>query len=112
MELLAEMKLTERQQYWLEHIQACEVSGKGATAYAAEHGFRVGAMYAGKKMLVRKGVLSGLQRSRFQRVQTAAAVTVDQKWRIQLPNGVSVDFSGTVDAGSLSTVLTTAARLG
>ena len=111
MELLAEMKLTERQQYWLEHIQACEASGKSVTTYAAEHGFHVGAMYAGKKMLVRKGALRGAQRSRFQRVQTAAAVTVDQTWRIQLPNGVLVDFSGTVDAGALLTVLNTAADL-
>jgi len=38
-------------------------------------------------------------------------VTVDQKWRIQLPNGVLVDFSGTVDAGALLTVLNTAADL-
>ena len=78
MELLAEMKLTERQQYWLEHIQACEASGKSVTTYAAEHGFHVGAMYAGKKMLVRKGALRGPQRSRFQRLQTVP-VTVDQK---------------------------------
>ncbi len=110
MELLAEMKLTERQQYWLEHIQACEASGKSVTSYAAEHGFHVGAMYAGKKMLVRKGALRGAQRSRFQRLQTVP-VTVDQKWRIQLPNGVLVDFSGTVDAGALLTVLNTAADL-
>jgi len=110
MELLAEMKLTERQQYWLEHIQACEASGKSVTSYAAEHGFHVGAMYAGKKMLVRKGALRGAQRSRFQRLQTVP-VTVDQKWRIQLPNGVLVEFSGTVDAGALLTVLNTAADL-
>jgi len=32
------------------------------------------------------------------------AVMVGGEWRIQLPNGVSVDFSGTVDAGSLSTI--------
>ena len=110
MELSVEMNLTERQQYWLEHILACEDSGKSVTTYAAEHGFHVGAMYAGKKMLVRKGVLPRTRRSRFQRVQTAA-VTGGLQWRIQLPNGVSVDFSGTVDAGSLSTVLTTAAHL-
>ena len=110
MDVEEKMKLTERQRYWLEHIQACEASGKGASAYAAEHGFRVGAMYAGKKMLVRKGALAGAQSSRFQRVQTAA-VTADQRWRIQLPNGVSVDFSGAVDAGPLSTVLNTAAHL-
>ena len=110
MELLAEVKLTERQQYWLEHIQACEASGKSVTTYAAEHGFHVGAMYAGKKMLVRKGALRGAQLSRFQRLQTVP-VTVDQKWRIQLPNGVLVEFSGTVDAGALLTVLNTAADL-
>ena len=110
MELLAEVKLTERQQYWLEHIQACEASGKSVTSYAAEHGFHVGAMYAGKKMLVRKGALRGAPLSRFQRLQTVP-VTVDQKWRIQLPNGVLVDFSGTVDAGALLTVLNTAADL-
>ena len=110
MDVMEEMKLTERQRYWLEHIQACEASGKGASVYAAEHGFRVGAMYAGKKMLVRKGALPAAQPSRFQRVQTSA-VTADQKGRSQLPNGVSVDFFGTVDAGSLSTVLYTAAHL-
>ncbi len=68
-------------------------------------------MYDAKKVLVRKGVLPRTQRARFQRVQTKV-VTVDNEWRIQLPNGVAVEFSGTVDGGSLSTVLSTAARLG
>ncbi len=111
MDVAEEMRLTERQRYWLEHIRACEASGESVTAYAAEHGFHVGAMYAGKKALVRKGALPGTRRGPFQRVQTAV-VTVDNKWRIQLPNGVLVDFSGSVDAGSLSTVLKTAAGLG
>ncbi len=110
MDIAEEMRLTERQRYWLEHIRACEASGKSVTAYAAEHGFHVGAMYAGKKALVRKGVLPRTQHSQFQRVQTVA-MTADNKWRIQLPNGVSVDFSGTVDAGSLSRVLNTVAGL-
>ena len=100
MDVAEEMRLTDRQRYWLEHIRSCEASGKSVTAYAAEHGFHVGAMYAGKKALVRKGALPGTQRSQFQRVQTAASATVDNKWRIHLPNGVSVDFSGSVDGGS------------
>ncbi len=111
MDVVEEMRLTDRQRFWLEHIRSCEASGKSVTAYAAEHGFHVGAMYAGKKALVRKGALPGTQRSQFQRVQTAA-VTVDNKWRIHLPNGVSVDFSGSVDGGLLSTVLNTVASLG
>lgn len=103
-------KLTERQRYWLEQIKACEASGKSATAYASEQGFHVGAMYAGKKLLVAKGVLPGTQQSRFQRVRTSPVAT-DSQWRIQLPNGVSVAFSGNVDAGSLSTILSAVARL-
>ncbi len=103
--------LTEHQRYWLGRIQACEASGKSIATYSAEQGFQVRAMYDARKVLVRKGVLPRTHRARFQRVQTAA-MSVDNEWRIQFPNGVSVDFSGTVDAGSLSTVLNTVARLG
>ena len=103
-------ELTERQRYWLEHIQACEASGMSASAYAAEQGFHVGGMYAGKKSLIRKGVLPQATGPRFQRVLPVVA-SVDHEWRIRLPNGVSVDFSGAVDAGSLSIVLNTVARL-
>ena len=104
-------KLTERQRYWLEQVQACEASGKTVAEYAAEHGFSAQAMYAGKKLLVRKGVLPRTRPSRFQRVQMAA-IPVGSDWRIQLPNGVSVSFSGEVDAGALAIVLNTAAALG
>ena len=106
-----EQSLTEHQRYWLERIQACEASGLSITAYAAEQGFPVRTMYDVKKVLVRKGVLPRTRGRQFQRVETVA-VTVGGEWRIQLPNGVSVDFSGTVEAGSLSTVLTTVAGLG
>jgi len=104
-------RLTERQRHWLEQIQACEASGKSVASYASEHGFPVRAMYDAKKALVSKGVLPRTHRARFQRVQTQAE-KVSGEWRIGLPNGISVDFSGTVDARSLSTVLNTVARLG
>ena len=103
--------LTERQRYWLGQIEACEASGETIGEYAAAHGIAVQAMYAGKKMLVRKGVLAGTRRVRFQRAQVLGAVVVGSEWRIQLPNGVSVAFSGAVDAEILSTVLSTAAAV-
>lgn len=107
------MGLTERQCYWLEQIQSCEVSGKTIAEYAAEHGLAAQAMYAGKKMLVKKGVLPRTRRNRnrFQRAQVVGSV-VGNEWRIQLPNGVSVAFSGAVDVGTLTTVLNTVAALG
>ena len=104
-------ELTERQRYWFEHVQACEASGKTVAEYAAEHSLAAQAMYAGKKILVRKGVLPATRPARFQRAQVVRAV-VGSEWRIQLPNGVSVAFSGAVDAAVLTTVLNTAATLG
>ena len=103
--------LTERQRYWLEQVQACEASGKTVADYTAEQGLSAQAMYAGKKTLVHKGILPRTRPSRFQRVQMAG-VPVGSEWCIQLPNGVSVAFSGAVDTGSLATVLNTAAALG
>jgi len=106
-----EISLTKNQRHWLEHLRACEASGKGIAAYASEHGMDVKAMYAGKKVLVNKGVLPRTRPSRFQRVQVETPVA-GASWRIQLPNGLSVAFSGTVDARTLSAVLTTAAAVG
>jgi len=102
--------LTEHQRKWLQRLQACEASGKSFTQYAAEHGFPVRALYDAKKALVKKGVLPRTRQKRFQRVQTAT-VPADTKWRIQLPNGVSVEFSGAIDGGALSSVLSTVAGL-
>ena len=102
--------LTQRQRYWLQHIQACEASDKSIAEYALAQGIAVRAMYAGKKTLVRKGVLPSTQPARFQRVQVMEA-NLSSQWRIGLPNGVSVAFAGEVDARTLTTVLSTAALL-
>ncbi len=102
--------LTERQRYWLQHIQACEAEGKNLSEYAAAQGIAVQALYAGKSILVKKGVLPAVRSARFQRVQVLDAHP-DSQWRIGLPNGVSVAFVGEVDCGSLSTVLSAVAAL-
>jgi len=103
--------LTAHQRKWLGRLRACEASGKSFTAYASEQGFPVRALYDAKKVLVKKGVLPRTRCNRFQRVQTEA-VAVGGEWRVRFPNGVSVEFSGTVDGSSLSTVLNTMASLG
>ena len=104
-----EISLTEHQRHWLDHLRACEASGKGIAAYAAEHGLDAKAMYTGKKTLVKKGVLPRTRRS-FARAQVRTAV-IDNAWRIGLPNGISVAFSGAVDAKTLHMILTTAAAV-
>ena len=110
MSYVAGTALTERQRYWLEQVRACEASGKTVAAYAAEQGISAQALYAGKKLLVRKGVLPRTRSLRFQRVQVTG-MPAGTEWRIQLPNGVSVCCFGEVAAGVLATVLSTAAAV-
>ena len=52
-----DISLTKHQRYWLEHVRACEAPGKRITEYATDHGLGVRAMYDGKRVLVKKGVL-------------------------------------------------------
>ena len=111
MDAAQEPLLTDRQRYWLEHIQACEASGKTVAEYAMDQGIEAKAMYAAKKVLVKKGVLPRTRPTRFQRAQVVGAAA-GCEWHIQLANGVSVAFAGSVDAGTLTTVLSTAAALG
>ncbi len=102
--------LTERQRFWLKHIQACDGAGKSIAAYSAEQGIAARAMYGGKKALVKKGVLATTRPTRFQRVQVMEAA-VSNQWRIGLPNGVSVAFVGEVDTQALTAILNSAASV-
>ncbi len=102
--------LTKRQQYWLGKIEEWKVSGQSISAYSRDQGFSAQAMYAGKKELVKKGVLPRSQKPRFQRVAVTNKVT-DNAWRIQLPNGLSVSFTGAVNATELTTVLSAVASI-
>ena len=103
--------LTEHQRFWLNHVRACEASGKRITEYAAEQGLGVRAMYDGKRALVKKGVLPRTHDARFQRARVVEPVA-SSEWCIQMPNGVSVAFAGPVDSRTLTTVLSAVATLG
>jgi hypothetical protein len=102
--------LTERQHYWLNHLQACAASGTSIAEYAAAHNLATPAMYAGKKMLIKKGALPSTRPARFQRV-SLTGVVASHEWSIYLPNGASVAFSGSVDAAILAVVLNATADL-
>ncbi len=107
-----EASLTERQQYWLKHLRACEAAGKTTIDYARAHGINVKTLYSARKVLAEKGTLAHLKATRFQKVQTPTSQSsADGSWRIQLPNGVVVAFGGDFDASTLATVLGMAASL-
>ncbi len=103
--------LTERQQYWLKHIRACDTAGKPSVEYARENGIEVSAMYSARKALAEKGALPKPKAPRFQKAAVIDASAAGGHWQIQLPNGARVGFSGEVHTRSLETVLRTVAAL-
>lgn len=48
-------ELTERQRYWLGHVEACERSGQTTKAYAEVHGLSTSMMYSWRKELTNPG---------------------------------------------------------
>ncbi|HAN69836.1 MAG TPA: hypothetical protein DEG86_14505 [Halieaceae bacterium] len=102
--------LTERQQFWLEHLQACRAEGKATIEYAREHGLSPSGMCSARQDLVHKGVLSPPGKSRFVRAR-AATPEPGTRWQVQLPNGAAVSFRGAVQPDTLMTVLKAAAAV-
>ena len=97
-------KLSKRQQFWFDHIKNCETSGQSLAGYAKENDLNVQTMYATKATLVSKGMLSQPIRPTFQRAKINAT-TIQHDWRIQLPNGINVIFSGAANINQLSSIL-------
>ena len=107
-----ETALTERQQFWLEHIRACDNAKQTSVDYARVQGLNVKSLYSARKALTEKSCLPRPQPPQFQKVQVSAGqVHGDSQWHIQLPNGVVIRFGGQVDAKTLSMVLSTTASL-
>ena len=125
-------ELTVCQQYWLEHVQACEKSEGTAKDYADEHGLSVSGFYNARCVLKKKGVWSsaGVEpvapapsestkpATTFQRVivkpapmDGASAFSPTQSsqsatpCRIHLPNGVMLEVMTGVEAIALAAVV-------
>lgn len=104
--------LTDRQQFWLKHLRACDAAGQTTIDYARAHGINVKSMYSARKELAEKGTLPCPHPSRFQKAQVVGtSQSLDSQWQVRLPNGAVVAFSGTADAATLALVLNTTAAL-
>jgi len=110
MEMPKEIKLTNRQQYWLEHIQSCELAGISLARYAKENSINLQSMYTSKATLISKGVLSKPNRPRFQRAQLKVT-SPKNDWRICLPNGLSVMIPDLSDEKTLARILRVASNI-
>jgi len=103
--------ITKRQQHWLDHLKAAEVSAGTLVAYAAAHKLKVKDLYQWKTALIRRGFLpENKPKAAFVPVANAPEVP-PSGCNVTLPNGVRVQFTGNLDSVSLHEIMTAASRL-
>ena len=103
-------QLTERQQFWLDHLRVCREQGQTLRGYAKAHGLSVSGLYTAHSMLKSRGVLTGTAPS----VPTFVPVRIapgGAAFRVHLPNGVVVEVPAHVEGTACATVLDCASRL-
>lgn len=93
---MAKKVMTQRQQFWLAHIQAAMQSGQGLKRYANSHRLSLGALYNAKSVFKRAGLLKGTSRelalSTFVPVQIASPARSPIRCRLQHLSGWQLEM--------------------
>ena len=101
--------LTEKQRYWLEHIETAEREGLTPRAYAERHGLRTSQLYYWRSTLRKRGVFGTMDEpAEFVPVRVRNA---QAEVRVHLPNGVVVACSQPLSESAWLSVLRGASQL-
>ena len=107
-----EATLTDTQRYWLAHLRACDASGQTMRDYAESRGLPVQSLYSWKQQLRRRGVLAPAATGStgssstlsFQCLEVVSGST-EAHCRIELPNGVVVNWPVGADSRALGAIV-------
>jgi hypothetical protein len=87
------IKLTEKQQFWLEHWRQCQATPGTIKAYAEQHGLGLAAMYWWRRALIDRGLLAGKpRRIPFKKLIVLPDNHKPVPFRIVFPNGAVVEW--------------------
>ncbi|MFA5530641.1 MAG: hypothetical protein WDA11_08230 [Thiohalomonadaceae bacterium] len=85
--------LTEKQQYWLGHVQACDRAGLTMRSYAEANGLSLAALYSWKATLRRKGALDEAAKPRLFQRATVVGGRASGQCRVVLPSGLALEVT-------------------
>lgn len=88
-------KLTRKQAFWLEHIQAITGTEQSLSAYAQSHSLNVKQLYYWNKVLRQRGHLGSDSDRPSPRLFQKARVVQHSPCRILLPTGVVLELDST-----------------
>ena len=112
---------TERDRFWLDHEAAQVASGQTAKEYAVVHGLSLHAFYQARKQLRAFGLLAAAPaRSKAPRKRSqgngvsfskiAVTAATDPRFRLELPGGMALEWSGGDVPDSVAVLLERLAR--
>ena len=103
-------RLTEREQFWLDHLRVRREQGQTVRGYAKAHGLSVSGLYTARSTLKGRGVLTEPAPSAPTFVPVRIALG-GAAFRVHLPNGVVLEVPAHVERTACATVLECASRL-
>lgn len=105
---MSQNPISERQQFWLDHIRAAVNGEQTQAEYARSHGLKVKDLYQWKTMLTRRGhTIDEQAPSNFVSVKA----TPSASFNLVLANGVRVETTGPLDEQQIKALLTHASQI-
>ncbi len=104
--------ITERQQYWLDHVQAADAFNGTLVEYAKVEGLKVKDLYQWKTILTRRRFLACKAKApAFVPVREAVSTGKTIRAAHVLPNGARIELTGGIDADNVKTLELAASEL-
>ena len=96
---MKQTELTERQQYWLGHIKACERTGEAMSEYARKHNLDKKRFYNWKWLLAKQKLLDAdIGKMSFAKVQLNTRHTAGSNFHVNFPNGCQLVLGDITDS--------------
>ncbi len=104
---MTDKTITERQQYWLDHLKAANADGSSLVEYAKANDLKVKDLYQWKTSLTKRGFWS-TSNSAFVAVKAKPSPSVCS---LALPNGIRLEFQGVLSPELIKTMVISASEL-
>jgi hypothetical protein len=109
--MMSDTPITERQQYWLDHIQAADAFDGSIADYARSEGLKPKELYSWKGILARRGLLDRQPAETNGGFVRVIAPARPMGMSLVLPNGVRLEWHGDLGSEQLEALILTASRL-
>ncbi len=100
--------ITQRQRYWLDHLNTAATSGGSLVDYAAAHQLKAKHLYGWKTRLIIAGHLPDTRKGKKPGFVSVVPTRNTPTASLFMPNGFRLELQGTIDRGLLRDLITVA----